>query len=243
MVFNNFLRKIISSKPKCPYCHRELPKFPLRKSKCPYCKEVIFIKRRPSSKRKILVTKEEAEKIEKEWEEVYFRERLRDDFGWVGFSEKDYYRARRILKRKFGTTPSHSDIYWYISNLFLEKAAKKKDLEAMRQIYFRQALFLHEEGKDCFLALQMSRKCELLQYQQQGIKKVRISTTGDRACENCKLLEGKVFSIEEALEKMPLPVKNCLHKLNPDAPTGWCRCLYEPVLENEELFKEFWKNS
>ena len=37
---------------------------------------------------------------------------------------------------------------------------------------------------------------------------------------------------EEALEKMPLPVKNCLHKLNPDAPTGWCRCLYEPVLKD-----------
>ena len=120
MVFNDFLRKIISSKPKCPYCHRELPKFPLRKSKCP-----------------------------------------------------------------------------------------------------------------------LSRKCELLQYQQQGIKKVRISTTGDRACENCKLLEGKVFSIEEALEKMPLPVKNCLHKLNPDAPAGWCRCLYEPVLEDRKIFLKF----
>jgi len=236
MFLNNFLRKITSTKPKCPYCHKELPKFPSRKSKCPYCKEVIFIKRRSSSKRKFLVTKEEAEKIEKEWEEICFRKRLKDDFGQMGFSEKDYYKTKRILKRKFGTSPSHSDIYWYISNLFLEKAFKEKDLEAMRQIYFRQALFLHEEGKDCFPVLQMSQKCELLQYRQQGVKKVRISTTKDKACENCKSLEGEVFSIKEALEKMPLPVKNCLHKLNPDAPTGWCRCLYEPVLEDKELF-------
>ena len=39
----------------------------------------------------------------------------------------------------------------------------------------------------------------------------------ERVCEICKSLDGKVFTVQEALEKMPLPA-NC--------PTEWCRCVY-----------------
>lgn len=53
---------------------------------------------------------------------------------------------------------------------------------------------------------------ELLEYKRNGfIKKVKISTSGkDNACENCLKLEGKTFTINKALEKMPFQIRIAL---------------------------------
>lgn len=64
-------------------------------------------------------------------------------------------------------------------------------------------------------------KAELLDLKQQGLyKRVRvISSKDNRTCQECANLNGKVFTIDEALEKMPLP-NLCTSE------EGWCRCTY-----------------
>lgn len=51
----------------CPYCLQMLKKFPGRKTKCPHCSEYMFIRTRPSDLVKVVVTKEQAKKIEWQW--------------------------------------------------------------------------------------------------------------------------------------------------------------------------------
>ena len=93
-------------------------------------------------------------------------------------------------------------------------------------IYYEMALFLNKEGKDCFSVLQQSAKMNLMKFKQAGVvEKVRILTVGEDSCKACRLLENKVFTIEEALEKMPIPCKECTHKLY-DEKKGFCRCSY-----------------
>lgn len=75
-------------------------------------------------------------------------------------------------------------------------------------------------------------KKELERYKKDGlVTKVEILTAGDTSCEYCKELSGKLFDINEALEKRPLPCKECIHKIKSSDTTGWCRCCYGPHVE------------
>jgi len=76
-------------------------------------------------------------------------------------------------------------------------------------------------GREYFPVLQAAQKEELQRELARGFTThVKILTArDDRTCEKCKSLDGMVFPISEAIEKMPLPVK-C------DSDEGWCRCAY-----------------
>lgn len=43
---------------KCPYCQKELLKFPTRKTRCSYCDNFIYIRTRLLDRQRILVNKE-----------------------------------------------------------------------------------------------------------------------------------------------------------------------------------------
>jgi len=220
---------------KCPYCQEELAKFPSRKTKCPHCGNFIFVRTRPSEDRqRILVKGDQLEKLEKEWQKyraiAEFKRSLQNSD--LGFTEEKYLKVKEDLTKKFGFGPSESDMLWGISNLLLEEAMKVGDWHRMKMLYFKMALFLHRESKDCFKILQEVARCELRDEQKSGIvEKVKILTAGDQSCSACQKLAGKILSIEEALRDMPVPVKDCSFKLNPEAPTGWCRCCYVSVIE------------
>jgi hypothetical protein len=72
---------------------------------------------------------------------------------------------------------------------------------------------------------------ELYDFQQQekqsGIKmKVAIIAApggNNPSCDKCLEQNGKKFTIDEALEKMPIPVEAC--------GNGFCRCVYGSVIE------------
>ena len=65
----------------CPYCFQMLKKFPGRKTKCPHCSEYMYIRTRPSDLLKVVVTKEQAKKIEWQWIRRDFKNR-HPDFSW-----------------------------------------------------------------------------------------------------------------------------------------------------------------
>jgi DNA-directed RNA polymerase subunit RPC12/RpoP len=224
---------------KCPYCQKELTKFPGRKTTCPHCSNFIYVRTKPSDDRqRILVREDQLEKLEEEWQKYSQKYQAAAEFkrglqnSDLGFTEKQYLKVKEDLTKRFGFNPSEGDILWGVSNLLLEEAMKEGNWHRMKMIYFNQALFLHQEDKDCFKILQEVARCELKDKQKSGVVgKVEILTAGKQSCSACQKLAGKILTIEEALKEMPLPIKNCSFKLNPKAPTGWCRCCYIPVVE------------
>jgi len=55
---------------QCPYCGNPLAKTPGRKTKCPHCGGFIYVRTRPSDRKSVLATKEQADAIEAEWRMV-----------------------------------------------------------------------------------------------------------------------------------------------------------------------------
>ena len=97
------------------------------------------------------------------------------------------------------------------------KAAKKaRDYGALKSLYFAQAAHLYKYGSDFFPLSQEARRCELLDYKSSGmVDRVEIIATAD-SCSACKALDGKTFTVKQALKQMPIPVAGC----------SWCKCCY-----------------
>ncbi len=136
-------------------------------------------------------------------------------------------KAENLYQEQKGKFANEDDLVWSISNQLLDGAMKNSDWQKMKMIYWAQAMFLHESKKSCFRVLQEASKCELRNFQKSGvIEKVEIVTCKEKSCHYCQEQNGKIFTIKEALEKMPIPHQNCTYKLESDAPDGWCRCCY-----------------
>lgn len=119
--------------------------------------------------------------------------------------DKDAYKNRDRQWRELGRR--------------LREAAKRSDWQQMESIYREQATFLRREKRDSFQVSYQAMRCNLMHAKSQGVTGVRISTSrDDRTCEKCRALEGMAFTIDEAIGKMPLPVK-CNEE-------DWCRCVY-----------------
>jgi hypothetical protein len=63
-----------------------------------------------------------------------------------------------------------------------------------------------------------------LDYKKQGIVK-NVEILAKVGCPECKKLNGKKYSVDEALNSAPLPNKLCLHKFSGDLKP-FCRCCY-----------------
>jgi hypothetical protein len=198
----------------CPYCKGVLKQKPQRKKKCPFCNNDIYVRSKQKVFSSTLLTREDAIAVDclKNLENI-----------GIKIKDNDFKTKKRELSIKFGKEAKSSDVIW---GLFNELILKMKDLHSLKMIYYEMALFLNKLGKDCFAVLQQSAKMELMKFKQDGfIKKVRILTAGEDSCEACRWLENQVFTIEEALEKMPIPCKECTYKLY-DEKRGFCRCCY-----------------
>ena len=196
----------------CPYCRVVLEQELQRKKKCPFCNNDIYVRSKQKIFSSTLLTKEDA--IAVDWLKNL------ENFG---IKDNDFINKRIELSKTFGKEAKSTDVIW---GLFNELILKTKDLNSLKMIYYEMALFLNKEGKDCFSVLQQSAKMELMKFKQEGfVKKVRILTAGEDSCEACRRLENKVFTIKEALEKMPIPCKDCTRKLY-DEKRGFCRCCY-----------------
>lgn len=210
----------------CPYCGKVLEKRPQRKKKCPFCKNFIYVRKVPSTRKRVLVTEDGAKKIDREWESIHLKNRWLGDLEQYGITEKDFDAHKERLSKRFGREASNRDVIWSICNKLVTRT---KDLHDLKMIYYAMALFLNEEGKDCLAALQQASKMELTRYKQEGVKEVRILTAND-SCEGCQRLRDEVFTTDEVLEKMPIPNRDCTHKLY-DKKRGFCRCCYTAVID------------
>jgi len=85
-----------------------------------------------------------------------------------GLTESDYFAMSRDLERSFRKKPYSTDVIWGLfSKLIL---LNRRDLETLGSIHYSMALFLNQEGKDCFAELQESARMELLSLRKDSIK-------------------------------------------------------------------------
>lgn len=147
-----------------------------------------------------------------------------------GINQEEYDQIRKGLTTAFKCEPSPNDVVWSLFQKLIIKFSQQNDFSELSQLYYGMAIFLNEEGKDSFQSAKESRKCELYSYKKIGLmKNVEILCAFD-CCESCKNLSGKLFSINEALEKMPIPVKKCSRPLN-NNKLGFCRCIFIPKID------------
>ena len=112
---------------------------------------------------------------------------------------------------------------WKELSKAVEVASRAGDLNALAAAYVQQSYFLFGDGRPHQRVAQDAARCRLLHFQQTGVPKVSVMTSQDeRVCEYCRSLEGKVFTVAEALRTMPLPGPGC--------DDGMCRCVYNPEL-------------
>ena len=102
-----------------------------------------------------------------------------------------------------------------------------------------QARMLFHRGGDHRELAAEARKSELTYYlnhsayQDSGVTSVRIWTVGEESCLDCQQLEGREFTIEEALELAPIPCQTCQTQAEENPHGGWCRCRYRPIKNKE----------
>jgi hypothetical protein len=208
---------------KCPYCNNLLPSPPKRKTKCKSCGNYYYVKTRCADRTKVIVTEAEIKDIEKEWSKYYADKNPRSPSYLISDEEFIETKASAISQGKY---LSDNDIVWGLFNKKLNSCIQQNSWGGMKQIYYGMAILLQKEGKDCFHLLQEARRCELMDYKAMGITKVRILTAGrNNSCQHCLELDGKIFTIDKALQEMPIPVKNCSTEVFMDGK-GFCRCIY-----------------
>jgi hypothetical protein len=217
----------------CPYCKQNLSKRPKRKTKCPHCGEYVFVRTSPSGNgSKVLVTDDEAEQIDLEWQRIHSRKKWMQSLAQYGISDADFDRHKKSLGERFRQEPRDSDVVWSLFHEALDASMKSGDLRELKMLYFEMALFAYEEGRDFFHLLEQSRKMELTEFKKGGyVEKVSIITAGDASCEACQKLAGRVFTVDEALEQMPIPCEDCTFDFRGRGQPGWCRCLYGAVVD------------
>jgi len=215
---------------KCPYCNNILPKIPKRKTKCKFCGNCYYIRTRCSDRKKVIVTEQEIDVIEREWSIYYLNTTTSPSYL---ISEEEFQEAKKISLAKGNELSIEllRDITWGLLNKRLMSEMRQGNWAAMGQIYYEMAQFTQKEGKDCFHLLQEAIKCRLRDYKQQGIEQVEISSAGQgNACETCHRQNGKRFTIKQALEIMPIPVEKCSTEVFTDGK-GFCRCDYIPYID------------
>lgn len=211
----------------CPYCGSELTGEPKSKKKCQNCKSVLIVRTDLTTREKIVLTEEGAriydERLNAERERKFWIKTVSS----YGLTEADFY-SRKDQLADSGKASDDMAAGW---SLLLECLEKLTDHRELKGLLFQMAFILYERGGDFLPYLKDMHRQALLGYKKSGfVKKVSISSTHD-SCPACKRLANKTYTIEEALEKMPLPCSECSTITVGDTP-GWCRCSYLPELPN-----------
>ena len=175
----------------CPHCSINLEPAPKRKTKCPSCGKDIYVRTDPFNKQKIYYLRHE---------DALSLDMVRD----LQIGEKTFTEA----KNKAPKGQSLGDIVWGLINHEKQEAARNNDWQTISSMTQRQARQLYEAGREYFHVQQAAMKEELQGALAQGVTTAKVSSSrDDRTCEKCKSQDGMVFTINEAVEKMPLPVK------------------------------------
>ena len=109
-------------------------------------------------------------------------------------------------------------------------AMQAGDWKSLQSAYQQQANILFVEGRPHLHVAQEARRAQLMSLLETSIADVKVRTSDDeRVCAYCQSLDGKVCTIQEALEAMPIPGPICTDGNQQNPHGGRCRCDYSPV--------------
>jgi DNA-directed RNA polymerase subunit RPC12/RpoP len=128
--------------PVCPYCSETLDKIPGRKKKCPHCGNYMYVRTRPSDKKRVVVTEQDAAKIDEQW-------MMENGTYDTYLANKREFEIQTLeLTKKWGREPSEADVYWALYNKPLLEHAKKGDWGLYRNTRFNMAELLRHEKRN-----------------------------------------------------------------------------------------------
>jgi hypothetical protein len=90
----------------CPYCSSKLNRRPQKKKKCAQCGNYIYVRTRPTDRKRVLVTEKQIEEIEDQWSKLLMARAPRIQ------KQEVFDDAKKILAAKFGREPADSDVIW-----------------------------------------------------------------------------------------------------------------------------------
>ena len=228
---NNFeiLKHEIEPEAICPYCKTALMKFPLRKTKCFNCGKSIYILKFNNYTEKKLVTEEEKNSYEFEQKRISFRDRWLSELKTFGVKEDTFYTRKKELFLKSGIENNDNDVIWSLFNDLLIKNSNND--HAQSNLYLSMAIYLFREGKPFDYLLREKCKADLKRMHLESLESrfvsvVEIIASSDGhspACGKCQKLDGVQLTFEDALLKMPIPLKDC------EITNGFHRCFYGAI--------------
>lgn len=191
----------------CPYCKVQLDITPKQKKKCPHCGQMIYVKSRHGETVKLLVTEAEKEEMDAEKELHYLENNYLRELEDQELIDKSKYLAQKDEWLKTHPYKQIKDFIWSQFNELLTKNAKKPD--NLKSLYFIMGLFLIDEGKESYDMFKQVYNIDLKQYKKDNYVSHVVINSDDDGCEQCKAMNGKKYTIDEALKLQVLPVKNC----------------------------------
>lgn len=190
------LKEIGILTPNCPYCNIKLNTFPQRKTKCKNCNNYIYTRQRPIDFKKVLVKEDELKLIEEEWEKNYYNKKIKN--GAV-MPKLEIYSYKKPSIINFVNDDDYNLLLeQYLNNVY----SKKIDLNLSFTPYpynqynwntLLQIIWIYQNY------------CKnIKQLKELGIKKVKLSCTGNCIC--CKSILNKEININKIVE---LPRTDC----------------------------------
>lgn len=204
----------------CPYCDYHFPVMPQRKDLCPSCNKVIYVWYSTTQNLKKLITEDDAHRITREITEHIEKYELLNKQDTLDKTEEDVKHLQEELLEK-DPTATLDDAYLFLLN---NKIWETRAFSEKSRLHYLKALILDNSEKDFYPDLRESKRLELLHLKTHDyVRKVQIITNPD-SCKICKRDSDQILTIEDALERMPLPHKDCSRPMN--CETGFCRCSY-----------------
>ncbi len=197
------IRVSFPSKPPAP-----LPPITLSSPACPYCG---VIQEPPPTRRR---------KCRDCGQVIHVRTDREERKKYLLSAEEDARLARERRNEE-----------WRRLSEMVRVAMQAGDLQSLKSAYQQQANILFVEGRPHLHVAQLARRVELMSLLELDVAGVEVMTADDeRVCAHCHSLEGKVFTIQEALEAMPIPGPYCTDGIEQNPHSGRCRCSYRAVL-------------
>jgi hypothetical protein len=137
-----------------------------------------------------------------------------------GFGEPDLRIRKDRLERSTKHPVEEMEAAFSLLSELLNTAENVQEKVAL---YFGMAEIIHLKGDDPKQPLLALHQTEVGTFKELGFRLVRVEALKD-ACPECQKLSGKVYSIEEVMNRNPLPHRACAHDLK--RGVGLCRCRF-----------------
>lgn len=145
---------------------------------------------------------------------------IRSELAYYGVTNDDASRKRAELSASLGRKPNRIEVIQALYDDLLVHA----DPRQRSSMYIGLAVEYHIAGLNPFA---MKEEVARIRLADCRTGYVRILST--KGCEACRALDGQVLTVDEALEQMPIPCRDCTYGISDTEPFGWCRCMYVSV--------------